>query len=325
MGDRPRRQSAWRSRGCTAAIAMVIVAHAVPGFAGKDQRSAGEMLDFAKSAPCSVALRIYGDLAADTTTADSLRTIAAGLNADALFAAGDFRAAREAYVLAARGQRNTAYHHHRAGLAALKAGDTVSARSLFRQSIECGDAEYSNRSRVMLGDLLCTAGEYGQAMELFLATGSFSAKNSWAVPAFIGKLTCAKKLGLADSAEVYDRLLSLYAKTMLEKERYARVRKMPLAKQANNTGPDTAPVSQPDRDSRFTLQVGAFGSRDRARELQKNLSKKFTGVTCSTGIVSNRTYYRVWVGEFASREQAEDFGRNRLSAHGHEYRIVVRQ
>jgi septal ring-binding cell division protein DamX len=286
-------------------------------------------LESARTAPCSLARRMYWEIAVDSTAPDSVRMIAAGMHADAAFAEGDFTVARDFYGRAARYEKNPGHFVYRTGLAALKGGDTAVAVSCFSRGLTTNDSDLSNRVRVMLGDLACAAGDYGRAMTLYQETGNFSAKNNWSVPAFIGKLTCAKQLGLADSAAVFDRLLSVYAKSMLEKERYKRAQELPLGKAkttADRSGDRGSAKTAPARaDTSFTLQLGAFGSRERAQELKKMLSKKFKGVTCMPAVVSDRTYYRVWVGEFATREQAESFAKSRLSDQGHEYRIVVRQ
>jgi tetratricopeptide (TPR) repeat protein len=294
-------------------------------------------LESARNAPCSLAQRMYRDIAADSTAPDSVRMIAAGMHADAAFAAGDFSAARDSYARAARYEKNPGYFLYRSGLASLKCGDTAAAVSCFTRCQEMNDSDLSNRVRVMLGDLALASGEYERAMRLFQETGKFSAKNNWSVPAFIGKLACAKHLGLADSAAVFDRLLSLYAKSMLEKERYERAKELPLQNAnkiserrndppmvKNEPARGTANLSE-HGDTSYTLQIGAFGSRERAQELRNRFSKKFKGVTCMPAVVSDRTFYRVWIGDFATREQAESFGKNRLSGQGQEYRIVVRQ
>jgi tetratricopeptide (TPR) repeat protein len=323
--------------GAALACALLLALD-LPSAAGNQVPNSLERLATAKTAPCSLAQRVYSDLLADTGAADSVRMMAAGLKADACYASGDFRCARDFYAQAVRYDANrSAVFLHRAGLAAIKAGDTAQALSFFSQSAGMNDSDYSNRSRVMLGNCALASADYERAMKLFQETGSFSAKNSWSVPAFIGKLTCAKYLGLADSAAVYDRLLSLYAKSMLEKERYIQAKELPLQrpgkqaarresapepKRTLNAGDATDTFTE---DTTFTLQVGAFGSKYRAQELTGALSKKFKGVTCMPAIVSDRTFYRVWIGSFASRELAETFGKNRLAGLGQEYRIVVRQ
>lgn len=308
-----------------------------PCIAGVQALSIEARLNSAGTAPCSLAQQIYRDIAADSTAPDSVRMVAAGRHADAAFAAGDFATARDSYARAARNEKNPGYFVYRSGLAALKCGDTAAAVSSFTRCLAMNDSDLSNRVRVMLGDLACASGEYERAMGLFRETGNFSAKNNWSVPAFIGKLTCAKHLGMGDSAAVFDRLLSLYAKSMVEKERYRRARELPLQKAKNGSeGRNDQPVVKnvPVRDTEnvtargdtsYTLQIGAFGSRERARELRNRFSKKFKGVTCMPAVVSDHTFYRVWIGVFDTREQAEAFGKNRLLGQGQEYRIVIRQ
>jgi septal ring-binding cell division protein DamX len=318
-------------------VCALVTAPDAPCANGVQAHSIDARLESARIAPCSLAQRMYRDIAADSTAPDSVRMMAAGMHADAAFAAGDFTTARGSYARAARYEKNPGYFLYRSGLASLKCGDTAAAVSCFTRCLAMNDSDLSNRVRVMLGDLALASGDYERAMRLFQETGNFSAKNNWSVPAFIGKLTCAKHLGLADSAAVFDRLLSLYAKSMLEKERYKRAKELPLqkAKKISERRNDPPMVkNEPARgaanvtghsDTSYTLQIGAFGSRERAQKLKNQLSKKFKGVTCMPAVVSDRTFYRVWIGEFATREQAESFGKNRLQGRGQEYRIVVRQ
>jgi septal ring-binding cell division protein DamX len=337
MVMKPQSRKERRTALFGAFVCALIAAPDVPCIAGVQAQRIDARLESAGTAPCSLAARMYREIAADSTAPDSIRMVAAGMHADAAFAAGDFAAARDSYARAASCDKNPGYFLYRSGLAALKCGDTATAVSCFTRCMAANDSDLSNRVRVMLGDLACASGAYERAMKLFQETGNFSAKNNWSVPAFIGKLTCAKYLGLADSAAVFDRLLSLYAKSMLEKERYKRAKELPLQKPKKTDERQSdppAPAKDPLRgtanvtawsDSSFTLQIGAFGSRERAQELKNRLSKKFKGVTCMPAVVSDRTFYRVWIGEFATREQAESFGRNRLSGQGQEYRVVVRQ
>ena len=54
----------------------------------------------------------------------------------------------------------------------------------------------------------------------------------------------------------------------------------------------------------FTVQVGAFGSKDNADNLAKKLSGTYGGVTVSPVTRNGQSLYRVWVGTFSRREDA---------------------
>jgi cell division protein FtsN len=74
----------------------------------------------------------------------------------------------------------------------------------------------------------------------------------------------------------------------------------------------------------FALQVGAFGSKANAEALIKKIKPKHKDVSCVPAVVEERTFYRVWVGSFDTREAAERFGRDKLMREGFVYSVVVK-
>jgi len=56
---------------------------------------------------------------------------------------------------------------------------------------------------------------------------------------------------------------------------------------------------------RFTVQVGSFSSQENARALERSLADGFPGVQVVRRAVGADTYYRVWVGDFSLRVDAE--------------------
>lgn len=96
---------------------------------------------------------------------------------------------------------------------------------------------------------------------------------------------------------------------------YAAARKLGIL------GPGTAPVrivalgrTPGDRSSGIeegvlTVQVGAFASRQNADNLRAGLSKKFADVHVSTFFDGRQTLYRVRVGRYHSRDDAQDAAR----------------
>jgi rare lipoprotein A len=67
--------------------------------------------------------------------------------------------------------------------------------------------------------------------------------------------------------------------------------------------------------ARFTVQVGSFASPENARALERSLAGEFPGVEVVRRTVGAETYYRVWVGDFALRWDAESMA-ERLARHG---------
>jgi peptidoglycan lytic transglycosylase len=59
------------------------------------------------------------------------------------------------------------------------------------------------------------------------------------------------------------------------------------------------------RDRAFAVQLGAFVTEDRAAALQRDLRRAGADATVQAGEIGGRTVYRVRIGRFAGREQAE--------------------
>ena len=70
------------------------------------------------------------------------------------------------------------------------------------------------------------------------------------------------------------------------------------------------------------MQVGAFGSEENARNLQKKLSKEFKDVTIAEAKPGDQVFYRVRIGSFSSREEALKFATDSLEQAGLKYTVV---
>jgi tetratricopeptide (TPR) repeat protein len=277
----------------------------------------------ARAVPCSSAVMVFQELSSDSTAADSVRMAASGCRADIAFALREYETARDYYKKAMAFEKGQGRYHLRTALAALANGDTAEALETLSAVIDSGETSLRNEAAVQKGELLLARKDYQASMELFQKTGPFSFKNSWSVRAMLGKLECARSLGMADSADAFDKKLAGYRQTMLEKERLRKAREIPLVKteKVTTAGPakDTAAA-----DSVFAVQVGAFGSKANAEALIKKLKPKYKEVSCVPAVVEERTFYRVWVGSFDTREAAERLGRDRLMREGYVYRVVVK-
>ncbi len=72
----------------------------------------------------------------------------------------------------------------------------------------------------------------------------------------------------------------------------------------------------------FTLQVASFTEPDNAYRLKRILQYSYNGVYIMRVWVGGRTYYRVRIGRFSTREEADSLAK-RLSREGYEV-IVTR-
>lgn len=324
-------------RNCGAFPLLVLCAGVSGLFAPGNVRCAETplaRLSAAQALPCSTAVAVYKSLSADTTAPDSIRSRAFGLLGDYGFAQGVYETACDNYKKASALDKKEPRYVYREGLSHLAGGDTADAIKLFAEIVEKNGPDLSNEARVILGRISYARGDYTNAMDYFRQTGNFRPTNGWSVAASFGKLLCSRELRLADSAAFYEKQLSPYAKTLLEKETFAKIKGQPVKKSdtaaaakpgAIDTGKKTARPGPIDSSSNpFTLQVGAFASESSALAMKKNLSKTFKEVSCVTAIVSARTFYRVWVGNFKTREAAEKFGQNELMQLGLVYRVVAK-
>jgi hypothetical protein len=282
----------------------------------------------ARAAPCSTAVKIFQELAADSTAPDSVRMAAAGNRADIAFALREYETARDYYKKASLFEKGQGRFHSRTATVAFANGDTAELIGLLSAIIDSGETPFRQEAAVQKAELLIGRKDFQGAMDLFRTTGPFSFKNSWSLRAMLGKLECARRLGLADSAAAYDSRLSGYRQTILEKERLRMIRGIPLAKTqrdgSDSVTPSATAADTAAPDSVFTLQVGAFGSKANAETLIRKLKLKHKEVSCVPAVVEERTFYRVWVGNFDTREAAERFGRDKLMREGCVYHVVAR-
>ena len=73
--------------------------------------------------------------------------------------------------------------------------------------------------------------------------------------------------------------------------------------------PQTLPVGGP-----YAVQVGSFASRDNARKLAHTLKRSYQGVYIAVMETRSATYYRVRMGKFRTRQEAEDVARRLVKA-----------
>lgn len=291
-------------------------------------------LSAAHAAPCSTAISLYESLCADTTVPDSIRAAAFGFRADYAFAQREYETARDYYRKALALDGTNTRYDYRSGLSLLANGDTAEAAKVFAGISGKSETDLSNEARVMLGRLAYARDDFAAAMEWYRQTGAFITTKRWSISALFGKLQCARALGLADSAALYEKQLSPYAKTLLEKEAFAKIRGKPVVAKSDNasasgklpaidTGHKSASAAPVD-STPFALQVGAFASEASALAMKKKLAATLEEVRCVTAVVSARVFYRVWVGNFATREEAEKFGQDELMQLGLVFRVVAK-
>jgi len=84
----------------------------------------------------------------------------------------------------------------------------------------------------------------------------------------------------------------------------------PVSQQINasaQTPPSTPPANPKPAEPAFTIQVGAFATKENADNLVRRLTGKYDDITISTTTSGDQTLYRVRVGTFKKKEDATAF------------------
>ncbi len=90
------------------------------------------------------------------------------------------------------------------------------------------------------------------------------------------------------------------------------------------TRPAIAPGGVPlGRAARFAVQVGSFISLENARAVERSLAEGFPGVEVDRRVIGAETYFRVWVGNFGQRSEAQAVA-ERLAARGLAVLVIER-
>ncbi len=281
--------------------------------------------DYAMVAPCSVAVAIYTRLSEDPKTPDSIRAASYKQLGDYSFVHSAFRTAAERYRTAFSIVGHPVYKHFRAvALAALN--DTVSARKIWLElsadSASGGDIALEAQYR--LGILDMKAGAYESAVKRFSRAGEIDTTRPLTIAAAAAKLECALRLNNKDSIAVYEKKIRPFREKLLEEDL------LDLAGTGLGKSPSAVtltvgtPIGGPEKDVLYTLQVGAFGSMDNAIALRERLAARFEDVSVLPVTVSDMVFYRVRVGTFKSKTDAEAFGRDSLVTAGTAFKVVVK-
>ncbi|MBN1307403.1 MAG: SPOR domain-containing protein [Chitinispirillaceae bacterium] len=276
--------------------------------------------DYARVAPCSLAVAIYTKCSGDTTVPDSLRAASYGMLGDYSFVHSAFKTAAERYRLAST-IRSDPYYRHRWALAAAALHDVTTARSLWHTITLDHGTLLALEAHYRIGLLDMDAGHYDSAFQRFSRTGELDAARPWTIAATAAKLECAIKLGRADSAKVLEKRLQPFGDRLLEKDL------LTLAALRTEEKAPAAPAPSDGETSdgaAYTLQVGAFGSLDNATSLQKRLEQRFGEVSILPVTLSDQVFYRVRIGTFQSKSAAEAYGGDSLTPAGIAFKAVAK-
>jgi tetratricopeptide (TPR) repeat protein len=278
--------------------------------------------DYARVAPCSAAAAVYTKLSGDPKTPDSLRAASYKQLGDYSFVHSAFKTAAEKYRLASTVIDVPAYRHLQA-FACAAMHDTASARTLWLDLTSASGSDYAIEAQYHLGLLDMKAGAFDSALKKLTLAGAIDTTRSWTIAAAAAKLECALRLGRKDSMAVFEKKLQPYRERLLEKDLLDLAGVQTGKKPATVTAAP-APEATTSDSAVYTLQVGAFGSLDNAAGLQQRLATRFGEVAVLPVTLSEQVFYRVRIGTFKSKADAEAFGNDSLAPEGIAFKAVVK-
>ena len=121
-----------------------------------------------------------------------------------------------------------------------------------------------------------------------------------------------------------EKVLAPYREVLLEQDllQIADFVKNPPGKKIKKHSKPKNNLSETSEE--YTLQVGAFGSIENATALSDKLKKKFDQVTILPVTLSDQVFYRVRIGSFSSKDDAETFAESSLTSEGITYKAVMK-
>jgi cell division septation protein DedD len=181
---------------------------------------------------------------------------------------------------------------------------------------------------------------YSRALSHFTASLGSPDTRSRLCAAYAGSYASAAALSHheeADSALAFIKrsCSDCLEKAMLEK---AAAKPSPAIKKDSTIKKDTAALLPPDSAAAkkpsvkkvapvaakalFSLQVGAFSTRENAEACKAGLSKDLPPASIVSGATGDKTVYRVHVGAFDTKEKAQAFGDSVLSKKGLKFQVI---
>ncbi len=281
---------------------------------------------YAQIAPCSTAIVLYKTIGETQTAPDSLRAAAYKLLGDYHSASSNYLKAIDNYRSASKYGNKPIYKHFWA-LSANASGDTESAKSLWHTlTLEYGDtiAEIANYH---LGLMFTKHKSWQEAYSCFDKAGQPSVTKPWAVASLSGKIECAKRLGQNDKVLYLEKQLDPWRDLLLEKTEHGTTIASTTASSAQVVKPVASDTlsGKIDTAKTYTLQIGAFGSKENALVLEKKLKPDFPDVVTLEFSIEDRMFYRVRVGSFKSKDAATAFGTDSLAKKGFSFRVMEKE
>ncbi len=270
--------------------------------------------------------------------------------AQSLTLVGDYHFLKEDYKSAssfyeqASWQKNSSIYRHLHALAAYMTGDQKTADALWLDIAQNDEDSMSVAADLYRAYILMQKAEWSQAYQTLQKHALPDSSSGWHVPYLKALFECARKTGDLDKTALHEGQLLRIKEQKLEDEPEAvhnpgTEKEKPESSSGNQKQKETisenkivktieikeakkieASPSLPlktDQQS-YTVQVGAFGSKENAENLKKKLSTDYKNVM----IVPSAGLYKVRIGIFDSEEDATSFAESSLKKQGYSTRVV---
>lgn len=207
-------------------------------------------------------------------------------------------------------------------LQALVTDDAQKAVELYKRiRARYAGTREAEEATLRIGQYYFSRGLYVSARKQFLELIDAHPKSDLAGEAMYFAATCLCASGKIESCHTELRdFLAQYPRSRLAK--MAREDLKEIGGATNGNRPVT-PANLEKRAGNYTLQVGAFSQANNALKLRDYFSRRSVHADIRKKTVDGRTMYLVWVGSFASKEDARSLGEKLKKEHGKPYRIVA--
>lgn len=254
-------------------------------------------------APCSTSVRLYKEVATAANSSDTLKAAALTALGEYLFARKEYSAAAEHYKNAMKYTSGPSVRD-RWALALFCDGQHDAALTLWSALSLENKKEFGIAADFYSACVQLHKGNYSEALRRFEKCGKPDLTKPYTVEALSGRHLCLVKLGQLKDAEILSGQIKQFPVYPLDWSSFGSKSIVAVTKAVPE---EKKEVPSEGSSGEFTVQVGAFSTIENASALQEKLSRQFKNVAVATVTLDEKTFYRVRVGSFATREEAELF------------------
>lgn len=299
----------------------------------------------ARTLSVSKAEKVYEKYSTNDSVPPKLRAVSYRYLGDHAFINEDYGKAASFYELASWQDRAPVYRHL-AALSFYLDKKVKSAMLLWGELAKDSADELSAAARLHLAYISMDRRDWKGAYSVLEQSTLPDTSSPWYVPYVLGMFDCAEKMGSIDKVSLHEGQLlrvkgpfleeGLISKSAVRAAEDSDIKgKVSASRKEEQKGSEAKQQDKiPEslvKDSRkeekktgdsFTVQVGAFGSRENAENLRRELKATYGEVTVQPTSKGDQVLYRVRVGSFGSRDDAEAFAKEKLEKAGHSTSIV---